>query len=377
MGEEEVNDLLESISIMKESYNSEIDALKNQHAKDIGDQQLLVEKQSEQKKIMQEVEELLEKISCIEEKNKSEIDALKEEHAQTTIQLEDVSKELQSEIEQRSKLIEDLQVEVIMLNREHAKAEDDYREKLAESKHDDMQKIEELQQKIAEKDDELKCSFEDLANKDCAFKLFEEMRQDFEADIKCLEEEKHETTTNFATERAELESKYNKDRGKFSLLRDHLEFKLKETQDTTIEMEGRFDEVESKLVLSNEEAISLRDTIYDLEIKKREIDTDNNDILVRLRDEISELTLEKDTMAIDMDEQLFLKNSELKIVEEEVNDLLESISIMKESYNSEIDALKNQHAKDIGDQQLLVEKQSEQKKIMQEVEELLEKNILH
>merc|ERR1711957_781578 len=204
--EEEVNDLLESISIMKESYNSEIDALKNQHAKDIGDQQLLVEKQSEQKKIMQEVEELLEKISCIEEKNKSEIDALKEEHAQTTIQLEDVSKELQSEIEQRSKLIEDLQVEVIMLNREHAKAEDDYREKLAESKHDDMQKIEELQQKIAEKDDELKCSFEDLANKDCAFKLFEEMRQDFEADIKCLEEEKHEITTNFATERAELES---------------------------------------------------------------------------------------------------------------------------------------------------------------------------
>ena len=66
----------------------------------------------------------------------------------------------------------------------------------------------------------------------------------------------------------------------------------------------------SNLLLSNEEVVSLRDTIYELEISKREIDTENDATIARLEDEISELTFEKNTLTINMDEELSTKNTD-------------------------------------------------------------------
>jgi len=288
---EVADNLLGSISTIKESYNSEIDSLKNQHARAIGDQ--LMEKQTEQKKIEQEVEEQLIKISFIKDKHKSEVEVLENQHEQTMIQLEDASGELQLEIGQRSTLIKVLQGEIINLNRAHAEIENEHERKLSQSKRGDKQQIDELQQKIAEIDAELKCSLEDLANKDNVSKLFEKTRLDLEAQIKSLEEEKHDITTKFAEKRAELELNQRKASLIFLVERDQLDFALEEAIDTIAELEGHIGEIESELSLSNEEAIFLKETIEGLENIKHEIDTENNAVIVRLRDEISELTLEK------------------------------------------------------------------------------------
>jgi len=79
-----------------------------------------------------------------------------------------------------------------------------------------------------------------LANKDNASKLLEKMRQELEVQIKTLKEEKHDITTKFATERAELESDYEEARSVSKALEESFDNLTFETSKTMVEMTQDF-----------------------------------------------------------------------------------------------------------------------------------------
>jgi len=148
------------------------------------------------------------------------------------------------------------------LNRSHTKIESEYEIKTStiKSEHCNGQQIDELQQKIAEIDAELKCSVESLACKDKTYKLFEKTRQDLEAQINSLEEEKHDITTRFATERAELESNYKETRSISKALEETLDNLMCETSKKMEEMTQDFKAYEQPPPVK----VPVETTTYDL-----------------------------------------------------------------------------------------------------------------
>jgi len=137
----------------------------------------------------------------------SEIDMLGKKYSETITQLEDTLSKQKSELEHKSTTITKLQEEVTTLTRAHSKTE----------KTIDIQLMSELQQKIIEKDAELKCCFEKLAEKENASNMLEKMRQSFAGKVICFEEEKRETATKYTTEQKEPESHFIEVKASFEI----------------------------------------------------------------------------------------------------------------------------------------------------------------